>query len=287
MAIATEIDSGESGGSPGVPRLAFSAFENEDIELVDLNQQRAESEGEFAGKSREEILQEARQLKEMLASQATAETAPKTPASQPTSFTLDQLKALAEMNQRQQQVQAPMESEEAFAERIKQKFFDDPSGALDEAIARKTAPVMQQLGANNLYWSKKSLEADPALAETYKTYEGEVEAEVRRMPPQDQTYNPKVYVDAAQRVAARHINEIIEARVKDLLEKQTGKTKASPGSTPPTFSETGMSLPGSASRPASRKVQVALDDSDKQRAAAIGMSLKDFAARKARKEGKI
>jgi len=272
----------------GTPSLGFSAYDNDEIELVSEDELRQSAEGDFATKSREELIAEVQQMKQSLGGGPKPEDLQReleAVKQNMGSVSLDQLKALAAMQGGQKQQQQPQETEEAFAERLKQSLYDDPVKAMDLYFTRKIAPDVQRLSANNLHWSQKALETDPEMGGIYARYREAIDAEVQKASPQERLYDPKVYSNAAQRVVAANINQIIAEKVQEALGKGTAEAKAPAAGTSPTFSETGMSIPPRGG--AAGKVKIALTPEDKRRAFAMGMSEKDYAAAKARKEGKL
>jgi len=137
--------------------------------------------------------------------------------------------------QNRQQTQAqqqPGESEEEFAKRVRENFYDDPYKVLNEFQYRKLQPFMAQMVNNNLSNSKRFLQVDPNKKGTYSQYSEEIEEEVQQMPFQEKMNDPQVYDKAYERVMARHMDDIIEQKVQERMEQSKEQTPPSRPETP-------------------------------------------------------
>lgn len=142
-------------------------------------------------------------------------------------------------------VQAPAFDYGKFKQEIDDGFMESPTSALDKYFQMKMQPEVQRLMGNNLANSKRFTELDEGRRETYRQYQSEIEAEVQGLPPQSKLYDPDVYQKAHDRVVSRHMNEIIDARVKQALEKAAPEgTGPGPGPSSGPYSETSERRPG-------------------------------------------
>jgi len=271
----------------GIPQFRFTEYENTEIELVTEADLAKEAEGEFSGKSREELIAEVRAAKLAAATreqgngglEAEVQTLRQGLQS---SVSMEQLRAIAALNQPQQQPQQKRESDAEFAARIKEQLFENPVESMKEIVGRQIAPEVQRLAANNMHWSQKSLEANPNLSVVFTKYRAEIDAEVQKASPQDRLYDPEIYEKAAQRVTANHITDIINERVQEAL----GGKGPAPGKPNPSvaYSETGMSIPAPGAK---TKVKLKTTPEDERQAMIRGVKIVDYMAVKARKEGLI
>ena len=213
----------------GVPDLNFQMGPlAPEIEIVDESVLQAQREGEFAEKSREELIAEVQTMKEA-ATQAAPTTASETDSLRAEldlmkqnmngALTKDQLEAVTSLNR--QTPQQPRESEAEFAERIKTSMYDNPTAALDEYMARKLVPEVNRLAANNLYHAKQFLSLDPQKGDNFRKHESEIEAEVQRMDANTKLYDPDVYQKAYRAVMMNNIDDLVAEGVKVALAKQT------------------------------------------------------------------
>ena len=125
--------------------------------------------------------------------------------------------------QPQMPIQQPGESDEEFAERLKEALFsEDPLPALKEAVQRFTQPALAQANYTAMELAKKVMVLDPEKGPIFKKYQSEIEDFIKTLPPNVQT-NPGVYDYAYKEIYSRHIDEIVEERVKqkeqELLQK--------------------------------------------------------------------
>ena len=116
-------------------------------------------------------------------------------------------------------VQKPGESDEEFAERLKEALFsENPLPALKEAVERFTQPVVQQQAYTTMELAKRVMELDPEKGPIFKKYKSEIDAFIKTLPPNVQM-NPGVYEYAYKEIYARHMNDIIEEKLKEKEEE--------------------------------------------------------------------
>lgn len=163
--------------------------------------------------------------------------------------------------------QQPWESDEDFAKRLKESFFEDPVSHLDKWSQRKLGPVMQQIASMTQGLARQNMMLDPDLGGTYRRYQGEIDRLVASR--QDRFTNPEVYREVTRNVTGAHINEIIAEAVAKV---QTSAPGVSP---PPAYSEP-------QGRPAPRKgpQQIRLTREEINEAARNGMDPRDYARSK-------
>lgn len=262
----------------GVPDLNFQMGPlAPEIEIVDESVLQAQREGEFAEKSREELIAEVQTMKEA-ATQAAPTTASETDSLRAEldlmkqnmngALTKDQLEAVTSLNR--QTPQQPRESEAEFAERIKTSMYDNPTAALDEYMARKLVPEVNRLAANNLYHAKQFLSLDPQKGDNFRKHESEIEAEVQRMDANTKLYDPDVYQKAYRAVMMNNIDDLVAEGVKVALAKQTnGNVDSASANT--SFTELGVGNPNPAAAKG-KKIQISLTREEKLKAAGKGLS---------------
>ena len=128
-------------------------------------------------------------------------------------------------------VQAPIETEEVFAEKYKTDFIEDPYANTERFFKRKMAPVVNQLISNQLKLARRSARLE--LGNTFSKYESEIDRQVKDM---DQT-DPDVYNKAHDLVLARHMDDVklslketLRAEILEELKKElpAPPTKPSP-----------------------------------------------------------
>lgn len=262
----------------GVPDLNFQMGPlAPEIEIVDESVLQAQREGEFAEKSREELIAEVQTMKEA-ATQAAPTTASETDSLRAEldlmkqnmngALTKDQLEAVTSLNR--QTPQQPRESEAEFAERIKTSMYDNPTAALDEYMARKLVPEVNRLAANNLYHAKQFLSLDPQKGDNFRKHESEIEAEVQRMDANTKLYDPDVYQKAYRAVMMNNIDDLVAEGVKVALAKQTNGNVDS-ASANASFTELGVGNPNPAAAKG-KKIQISLTREEKLKAAGKGLS---------------
>lgn len=123
-------------------------------------------------------------------------------------------------------MQQPQESEADFKKRLDENTLEMGfSTAMDQFYARKLAPEVQRLLANNVNLSRKFVQLDPSKGPLYKTYKKEVDDYVAAMPPQAKLYNPDLYEEAVNVVASRHSDEIMGLQLQTKLAEEREKLK--------------------------------------------------------------
>ena len=138
---------------------------------------------------------------------------------------------------------APAEfNEEEYKKKFNEDFYNDPYQFMTDFAMKKLGPEFQRLAARQEEMLKRDLRRDPERADTLEKYRDEIEEEYQRIPAYERYQNPYMYEQAHDRVVARHINEIIQARVSAALEEAKMQTQTQePAQAPRTggFSETG------------------------------------------------
>lgn len=279
--------------SDGIPEVGFSAPDEGDVEFefVDdgqaVEEERKENEGEFADKSREEIIEEMKRLRESSSSkvQSVSEktenlqeelAALKNGAGSASGgLTQEQVLALQQM-QMQGNSQEKGESEEEFRERIKNEIYDDPVKALEGVISKKLTPEIRRLAQNNLYHSRKYLEIDPEKGDNFKKYQKEIDSVVQKMGNDAKLGDPEVYQKAYQQVMASHIDDIVSDRVKKALEEQGSSKERGDGipSDGGSYHESGLQSPPPNGK---KKQRIRITEEDRKKAPIRGMNAHDFA----------
>jgi hypothetical protein len=180
------------------------------------------------------------------------------------------------LTQQPQQVQQslqrqPGESEEEFHKRFNDAFYDDPFKMMNEYSMRKIAPELQRLAQTVEAQAKRTIRTDSQRKETYEKYKDEIDVEYSQTPQYERFTDPDAYQKAHDRVVARHINEIIDERVKARLESGGEKPKPKQA---PSYSEAGYTpVPKTASKPR----QVRLTTGEQRWAVNSGLTLKKAA----------
>ena len=122
---------------------------------------------------------------------------------------------------------------------------------------------------------KREIKFDPERKETFEKYRDEIEKEYKAMPNYERFNDPEAFTKAHDRVVARHLNEIIDARVRDALEageqqRQSAQAPANRGTGG--FNETGSSYGASASAQASGPKKVRLSTAEARWAETKGLT---------------
>lgn len=162
-------------------------------------------------------------------------------------------------------------SEDEYKEEFNEKFVEDPYSAMVKFQTEKLAPEIQRLMMSNLQVSKQFLQLDPDRKDTYAKYRDEVEEEIAKVDPRERLGNPQVYQQAHDRVVARHINDIVEMKVKEVLEKQESEKKKEPPRQPG-YVENTMNPP-----PKKKPNYIILTQEEKNRANLLGIPLAEYA----------
>lgn len=177
--------------------------------------------------------------------------------------------ALSERSTPQPTVQAPGESDEDFAKRLKETFFEDPVSHLDKWSQRKLGPVVNQLASMTQATLRAQAMMDPEIGGTYKRYSSEVDRVVAQRA--DRFTNPDVYRECVSLVAGRHINELMAEAAANAVKAQAPTPRATPA---PVYSEP----PG---RPATRpRTQLRLTAAEIAEATRMGLDPRDYARSK-------
>lgn len=123
----------------------------------------------------------------------------------------------------------------AYKENFNSKVFEDPFQMVTDLVSKATEMQSASVANQNLAYSKRLVQIDPATAGHYKKWADEVEREVAKTPVSVRASNPNVYEDALSVVRSRHIDELIEERLA--VERQS--IAQAPVSSRPAYSETG------------------------------------------------
>lgn len=123
-------------------------------------------------------------------------------------------------SQLQAPVQAPGESDDAFAERMRIKLLENPVQAMLETFGRYYSPVLQRQAQANTMTSKQLLMLDPEKRDLYNRYREEIDAAAQSPALMG---SPTAYQEAADRVAANHVNDLVEMRVQKAVEEALAK----------------------------------------------------------------
>jgi hypothetical protein len=124
-----------------------------------------------------------------------------------------------------------------YKEQFNTRVFEDPFTSVMD-IVNKANEVQSASTANqNLAYSKRIVQIDPATKDHYRKWADEVETEVARMPAAVRATNPNVYEDALRIVKANHVEDLIEERMA------AERGKVAPAK-PASFSESPSARPG-------------------------------------------
>lgn len=123
---------------------------------------------------------------------------------------------------------------QAYKENFNSKVFEDPFQMVTDLVSKATEMQSASVANQNLAYSKRLVQLDPATAVHYKKWADEVEREVAKTPVAARASNPNVYEDALGVVKSRHIDELIEERLS--AERQS---ISQPPARQPAYSETG------------------------------------------------
>lgn len=207
----------------------------EGIDEIPSGEPQIEGPEDLKGMTREQILQKVQQERE--------EANKKLAAMEEQAKLTSALKGLTQ--QTQQQVvrdpsqmpqQLPGETEEAFKARFNEQFYNNPYDTMMEFQRKKVAPEVQRIMGANVQMSRKLTALDPDRKDTFAQYQAEIDDMVARLSPEQKLYDIDVYTKAHDAVIARHVNEIIDRKVKEAM----GKGSPQPKPTAPVpFSEQG------------------------------------------------
>lgn len=143
----------------------------------------------------------------------------------------------------------------AYKENFNAKVFEDPFQMVTDLVSKATEMQSASTANQNLAYSKRIVQIDPATASHYKKWSDEIEREVAKMPVSVRASNPDVYADALKIVKANHIDELIEER----LAAERSKNVA-PAIRPIAYSESGNARPAVTGTPSQRQ-QVRISES--------------------------
>jgi hypothetical protein len=232
-----------------------AAPENDRVEVV-VGEPEPEEEtpvvdAEFAGKSKEELVEIVRQ----------ARSATKPDQTEALLQGFDKISNTLARSQQQAPVQQAPERDPA--EVLREQIIESPDKALDYYFAKKIQPDVQRLLSGNLSNSRKFAKLNPETKWVMDEYGAEVEDEIARMPPAAQLQNPDVYEEACNRVKLKHVDVIIERQVAERLKKVSeGEKKPKPAGA--TYSEVGTGRPA----PAVRRVYITAEQEREERRSA-------------------
>ena len=102
---------------------------------------------------------------------------------------------------------------QAYKENFNTKVFEDPFQMVTDLVSKATEMQSASVANQNLAYSRRIVQIDPATAPYYKKWSDEVEREVAKMPVSLRASNPNVYEDALRVVKANHLDELIEERL--------------------------------------------------------------------------
>lgn len=179
------------------------------------------------------------------------------------------------------------ESPEQFRKRINEAIFasDDPYGLIAEIAKREVAPFIGQQGQGASQLAKKVMELDPEKGPTFKKYKKEIEEFVGQLPA-EQRILPQVWEYAHTQVAARHIDDIQQEKIDQILEKKLDERLRELGIDPDkaraarpgvSYAETGGGAPQGRRRVV-RYTQADLEAADRK-----GLSIEDYMMTKGRR----
>jgi len=136
-------------------------------------------------------------------------------------------------------------NEAEYASKFNETVYDDPYKNFSDLVMKKFGPEVQALVRKQIVFEQRELARDPQRADTYKQYRSEIDKEFGKLSPADQVYDPDAYIQAHDRVVARHIDDIVTKRVQQQIDamgeseksQNTGQNPAV--STKPGYSEAG------------------------------------------------
>lgn len=159
--------------------------------------------------------------------------------------------------------QAPAMTEGEFKTKFNEKFYDNPYDTMMEFQQKKLGPEVQRIMFQNMQLARKLAALDPDKKDTFALYGAEIDDYVARLPPEAKLYDADVYAKAHDAVISRHVNEIVERKVREAVTKQSGTGRPAPEP----FAERGM-----APRPAGSKATIVLTRTEQEWAKAHLMS---------------
>lgn len=93
------------------------------------------------------------------------------------------------------------------------KVFENPFAAITDIVSKATEMQSASVANQNLAYSRRIVQIDPATKDHYSRWANEVEAEVAKMPVSVRASNPNVYEDALRVVKANHLDELIAEKI--------------------------------------------------------------------------
>jgi len=169
-------------------------------------------------------------------------------------------------------VQQQSENDEAFSHRLDENLYESGiTKTMDQFYARRIQPDVQRILQSNLSISKKLLQLDPERKATAIEYAPEIDQEINMTPPQVLLYDVDAYQKAHDRVAARHVEDIVEKKVASALASQKVELEKTKVPEPP-FSEYGTTPPP----PATKTTKVYLPKKYEEEALRKGIPPKEY-----------
>jgi hypothetical protein len=101
----------------------------------------------------------------------------------------------------------------AYKENFNSKIFEDPFQMVTDLVSKSAEMQSASVANQNLAYSKRIVQIDPATSTFYKRWPDEVEREVAKMPVSVRASNPNVYEDALRIVKANHLEELLDERM--------------------------------------------------------------------------
>jgi len=216
---------------------------------------------EFQTLTRDQIIEKVRSEREALAKT-------KSDLTQNAALTevLKELKNRPQGPQMQVPQGPPPETEEQFKAKFNEKFYDSPYDTMMEFQQKKLGPEVQRIMFQNMQLSRKLAALDPERKDTFAMYGAEIDDIVAKMSPQEKLYDPDVFVKAHDVVISRHVNEIVDRKVREAVSGKTAPT----GPQPAPFTERGTA-PGPRMSPGAKQT-VVLSRSEQAWASSQGLS---------------
>ena len=137
------------------------------------------------------------------------------------------------------QVQAPApipqreagETMEQFKERINRTYLEDPFSALQDFSNRMIGGAVQTLAEQNLRLQRKMAYIESPDKDFVSKHRDEIEAELDRIPVDQQIKDPSVVNRTIDSVRARHMDEIVAQKVAEEIAKLSANGSLAPAAT--------------------------------------------------------
>lgn len=126
---------------------------------------------------------------------------------------------------------------ETLKKEINENFVDDPVAAMNRLIDLKMGPAQSQVMVNTLKNSRALLEVHQTKGETFKRYQAEIEAEVKKATPLEKAQDLKLYERAHDIVMSRHLSDLVAERVTAELERRQKENPVSDSAPEPGHTE--------------------------------------------------